>query len=101
MKHTPGPWRWKKKIGHEDDEYSMLVSDGPAIIILSGLYQIPECGQVLTMEITGADARLIALAPELLEFVTDSICNCDDEYGNRKLQQCDRCLLLAKAKGEE
>jgi len=33
----------------------------------------------------------------LEEFVRNAICDCHDEYGNRKPAMCDRCRLLATA----
>lgn len=49
-RHTPGPW---VKFNHEDDEQSWGVEGGD--------------GYTIAEELSLADARLIAAAPELLE----------------------------------
>lgn len=38
---------------------------------------------------------------ELREFIEDTICQCYDDYGNRRPKICDRCRLLGREEDEK
>jgi hypothetical protein len=91
--HTPGPWRVattpdspREKAVRLTRFHSIGVNGGPAIAML------PD-GQ---RDIQDANARLIAVAPELLAaledvtealIATDRRCNCDSALGSRELSE--------------
>lgn len=84
-KHTPGPWRIS---GHSEDSPEKLsVEDGYG-------YFIAEVDFGLAQK---ANARLIAAAPELLEFAEEWLCmqGSDENYMTAKAR-----AAIAKAKGE-
>lgn len=68
-KHTPGPWKWEP----DRDSYrgSLLASTGQRVIEFEqfscgGGGEYPVCDSA-RLNISDADARLIAAAPEILE----------------------------------
>lgn len=44
--------------------------------------------------------KLRAEIAELREFIEDTICQCYDDYGNRRHKTCDRCRLLGREEDE-
>lgn len=59
MKHTPGPWQIERK--------------GPLIIKSIGPCEPDEYAGAAWLEVSEADALLIAAAPDLLEALRDSL----------------------------
>lgn len=61
--HTPGPWRWAfgELVGAQKETVVTIIDDGAC--------GDPECcgGPAYHIEVAGANARLIAAAPELLD----------------------------------
>jgi hypothetical protein len=62
--HSPGPWRWDKRIGnwHGKDEVLWDANERPLVCETVGHQASP---------MQAADARLIAAAPELLAVLKD------------------------------
>ena len=63
-----------------------------------------ECVESLQTRITDLDlenAKLRAENQKLRAFVEDSYCDCEDEYGDKRPYQCERCNLLGQMKGGE
>lgn len=69
--HTPGPWAWHHHEGQfVKSEFSSLVAENGDIVIDDGSASGAQC-QII--DPFGADARLIASAPELLEALQDML----------------------------
>lgn len=66
-KHTPGPWYWSPdyKTGDGRATWSLIGSDGYGILSCDGEENSPQ-GLGLS---GGANARLIAAAPEMLQML--------------------------------
>jgi hypothetical protein len=65
MKHTPGPWQWHKLDGRDDpDHFNALESEGGTVLT----YQVTcsDPNPDTTIEVSEANARLIASGPDLL-----------------------------------
>lgn len=58
-KHTPGPW----EVGHKHPE-RCIINTPYSILVAEPIYR----GRPITQDETYANAKLIAAAPELLEF---------------------------------
>ena len=67
-KHTPGPWEWRWDSRNKGYAATCLLStEGHVVIDLADDWDgAPESGQLLVMELSPADARLISAAPQLL-----------------------------------
>jgi hypothetical protein len=68
-KHTPGPWEW---VAHGEYGYSALTNSVNSEVLATGGfndgdYPVTWMGE----EMSDADARLIAAAPELLEALVE------------------------------
>lgn len=95
IKHTAGPWKWVelefcgKYHALQDQSGVVICDDGSA----SGEYS-PE------IDVNGANARLIAAAPELLEALEllETTCELGLDYDNA-IRQVARAAIR-KAKGE-
>lgn len=93
-KHTPGPWKWVelefcgKYHALQDQSGVVICDDGSA----SGEYS-PE------IDVNGANARLIAAAPELLEALEYMLETCPgiDNAGDEARKQARSAI--AKARG--
>lgn len=79
--HTPGPWYssggYIKYRDCENDCRGFVASIGA----------MPSPSESI------ANAELIAMAPTMLEYIRDQLCECHDEYGH-ELAKCDRCNIL-------
>lgn len=61
-KHTSGPWRWTFLIEPHRDKRFGLTADGGCVLVPDSLNNRWDY-----IDITGADAQLIAAAPDLLD----------------------------------
>ena len=78
MKHAPGPWQigtWGEHTPHEIKTYDILIED------INEDADIAHAQKRYTKEQTEANARLIAVAPDMLnvliEFCEDNCNDCD------------------------
>lgn len=89
MSHTPGPWEW---IGHDLESPRSLVSEA-----------IVECGQfcqggMVRLNISDADRRLIAAAPQLLEALQQLIASAEEsQWPEELLEMINARDAIAKA----
>lgn len=96
--HTPGPWKIiENDDGKAPDIYARCHADGEFDDPVCSLYG----GPILEVE---ANARLIALAPEMLQelrkIAIDLECYCDDYSAVRgPCGHCAAVAILAKAEG--
>ena len=76
-KHTPGPWYWSHDYKTCDGRatWSLIGSDGYGILSCDGEENSPQGLN------DGANARLIAAAPELLEALKAVLANSLDSKG--------------------
>lgn len=94
IKHTPGPWKWVElefcgKYHELQDQFGVVICDDGSA---SGEYS-PE------IDVNGANARLIASAPELLEALEEVVQWL--ELGDHEGQMHSKArAAIAKAKGE-
>ncbi len=102
-KHTPGPWTF-----HGDDSYMEITSINP---LDGGLYIYRE-GDFSRADVSIADGKLIAAAPELLEILkeaawrytedTDSMnCTWCGTSSDAHLARCKVANVIAKAEGRQ
>jgi hypothetical protein len=83
--HTPGPWNWDKF----GSEYQELWSEnnGPVIDFEKSDYPYSD----FKLNITDANALLIASAPELLESLKNAVTfieNMEDVFGHNDASMC-------------
>jgi hypothetical protein len=86
--HTPGPWEVKRQINGED----FYIADGPNFDVCEIIV-----GHARSQEAAEANARLIAAAPDMLEFL--QALNRIGGLGLDVHRQLD--ALIAKATGEQ
>jgi hypothetical protein len=93
MNHTPGPWKWKTT------GYRHLMTTAGADIHDFG------CGCCsCTGDLSDADARLIAAAPELLEALEFALAALEDVFGKNKVDVGainTARAAIARARGQE
>jgi hypothetical protein len=61
-KHTPGPWQTSP-----NDERGVYASGGASLVATCHTASLPEAEQANRMDVTAANARLIAASPDMLE----------------------------------
>lgn len=87
---TPGPWEayyvqskgWSVRMAKPREGY-----DRPDPICSMAWWQFDKPG-IIDDEISGSNARLIALAPTMFEFVENSDCGCSSNT------ECVRCRII-------
>lgn len=100
MKHSPGPWKWDDDKDLDDEQLPVLRDASGNVVCDFGVdvTYYPTAG---TSPVE-ADARLIAAAPELLEFVrTKSVQMC--HYAPFPCAECEPCAaraLIKRIEGE-
>lgn len=99
-KHTPGPWRfrpWKVEEGHAVE----FVIDSEDWKQMAMVWAQEEPGADRVLGSGEANARLMAMAPELLQAL-ERIVPCARRYGQRRYSTVDEAMALAviaRAKG--
>lgn len=88
--HSPGPWRWA---ANRDGEARLLAANDDIVVV--GV-SVSAASMAAGVEVySSADARLIAAAPELLEWLK--------VFHPMRCQtgvRCDACALIARIEGE-
>ena len=104
IKHTPGPWKWVQL--DFSGYYHELHDKSGTVICDDGSAQGEYSAQI---DVKGANARLIAAAPELLEALEDALIDFDNWAAHEDNHPHEHLVVwaekaraaIAKAKGEE
>jgi len=95
--HTPGPWRWVPEPDYPWQYQDLMSASGE--VVLSG----EEAPDPSGIEISHADARLIAAAPELLEACETlaTLRDTDDWIATGRLAVKQAQAAIAKVRGTQ
>jgi hypothetical protein len=95
-KHTPGPWISELEIAGQNHKTHIRASKE------HGSIQVCEINRAVDLKLDGANARLIACAPEMLDFIRRIIAEQEShgEHGDAVVIRDGR-NLIARAEGTE
>jgi hypothetical protein len=95
--HTPGPWRWVPEPDYPWQYQDLMSASGE--VVLSG----EEAPDPSGIELSHADARLIAAAPDLLEACQTlaTLLDTDDWIATGRLAVKQAQAAIAKVRGTQ
>jgi hypothetical protein len=110
MPHTPGPW--EARIFHGFDGFGIFAKDREHSLANSNLYEHTAYVGTFGEEETGANARLIAAAPDMLaalNAIFDGFADGSIHFTKKRQSESDphhpantlMCAAIAKAEGRE